>query len=87
MERGALGKIKTFLRKFSYDSHSASQVTLNDMSALISVCIICSFLPLPAKQRQTFNNRTALADRIVDHSDLVGPSPVGSGPTTSSFST
>ena len=31
--------------------------------------------------------RTAIGNKIVDHSDVVGASPVGAAPTTSSFST
>ena len=31
--------------------------------------------------------RTLVANKIVDHSDVVGASPVGAAPTTSSFST
>ena len=37
--------------------------------------------------RQTSNiRRTLVGNKIVDHSDLVGASPVGAAPTTSSFS-
>ena len=31
--------------------------------------------------------RTLVCNKIVDHSDVVGASPVGAAPTTSSFST
>ena len=31
--------------------------------------------------------RTLVANKIVDHSNVVGASPVGAAPTTSSFST
>ena len=31
--------------------------------------------------------RTLVGNKIVDHSDVVGASPVGATPTTSSFST
>ena len=31
--------------------------------------------------------RTIVGNKIVDHSDVVGASPVGAAPTTSSFST
>ena len=31
--------------------------------------------------------RTSVSNKIVDHSDVVGASPVGAAPTTSSFST
>ena len=38
--------------------------------------------------RQTSNISHALVgNKIVDHSDVVGASPVGAAPTTSSFST
>ena len=38
--------------------------------------------------RQTSNIRGTLqGNKIVDHSDVVGSSPVGAAPTTSSFST
>ena len=38
--------------------------------------------------RQVSNiRRTLVGNKIVDHSDGVGASPVGAAPTTSSFST
>ena len=38
--------------------------------------------------RQVSNiRRTLVLNQIVDHSDVVGASPVGAAPTTSSFST
>ena len=38
--------------------------------------------------RKTSNTRrTLVGNKIVDHSDVVGASPVGAAPTTSSFST
>ena len=38
--------------------------------------------------RQVFNiSSTLVGNTIVDHSDVVGASPVGAAPTTSSFST
>ena len=40
------------------------------------------------KYRKTSNiSRTLVSDKIVDNSDVVGASPVGAAPTTSSFST
>ena len=42
------------------------------------------------KYRETSNIRRTLVlvgNKIVDHSDRVGASPVGAAPTTSSFST
>ena len=35
--------------------------------------------------RQVSNIRRTLGKQIVDHSDIVGASPVGAAPTTSSF--
>ena len=41
-----------------------------------------------AEYRKTSNiRRTLVANKIVNHSDVVGASPVGAAPTTSSFST
>ena len=40
------------------------------------------------KYRKVSNiSRTLVGNKIVDHSDVVGASPVGAAPTTSSFST
>ena len=40
------------------------------------------------KYRKISNiSRTLVGNKIVDHSDVVGASPVGAAPTTSSFST
>ena len=48
----------------------------NDMEEIIYNWVYC----------QTFNIRcTFVGSRIVDHSDVVGASPVGAAPTTSSF--
>ena len=55
--------------------------------------IICQPLPgllswYPVMHCQTSNiGRTLVGNKIVDHSDVVGASPVGAAPTTSSFST
>ena len=38
--------------------------------------------------RKTSNiRRTLVGNKVVDHSDVVGASPAGAAPTTSSFST
>ena len=45
-------------------------------------------LSFPTDYCQTSNiSHTWVGDEIVDHSDVVGASPVGAAPTTSSFST
>ena len=47
-----------------------------------------SFVGSTCDYRKVSNIRRILADnKIVDHSDVVGASPVGAAPTTSSFST
>ena len=44
-------------------------------------------LPIVLYYRQTSNiSRTWVGNDIVDHSDVVGASPVGAAPTTTSFS-
>ena len=52
-------------------------------------CLIADIIiVLVHKYRQVSNIRRALVgNKIVDHSDVVGASPVGAVPTTSSFST
>ena len=48
------------------------------------ILIVCAIL----NYRKISNiRRTLVGNWIVDHSDLVGASPVGAAPTTSSFST
>ena len=47
-----------------------------------------TLLPICRAYRQISNiRRTLTGNKIVDHSDVVGASPVGATPTTSSFST
>ena len=47
-----------------------------------------SSVKLSIAYRQVSNiRRTLVVNYIVDHSDVVGASPVGAAPTTSSFST
>ena len=49
-------------------------------------CQLCDWLV--QIYRKTSNiRRTFVGNKIVDHSDVVGASPVGAAPTTSSFST
>ena len=67
----------------------------NNSVAVMTWCRI-SDKPLPEPMitqlsetyRQVSNIRhTLVGNEIVDHSDVVGASPVGAAPTTSSFST
>ena len=43
--------------------------------------------PMMAYRQVSNIRRTLLGNKIVDHSDAVGASPVGAAPTTSSFLT
>ena len=38
-------------------------------------------------RKASYISRTLVGNKIVDHSDVVGASPVGAAPTTSLFST
>ena len=44
-------------------------------------------LTKPQYHTVSYISRTLVGNKIVDHSDVVGASPVGAAPTTSSFST
>ena len=61
------------------------------LSELILISLlrhICITQPQWVKYRKTSNiSRTFVGNKIVDNSDVVGASPVGAAPTTSSFST
>ena len=60
-----------------------SGITLQFVSQSISLDVLCY-----ATYRKTSNiSRTLVANKSVDNSDVVGASPVGAAPTTSSFST
>ena len=54
------------------------------------------WIKMDSKQKNVWNTgyrkvsnirRTLVDNKIVDHSDVIGASPVGAAPTTSSFST
>ena len=55
----------------------------------VMFCHLLGAEPLPdATYRQVSNiSRTLVGNKIVDHSDVVGASPIGAAPTASSFST
>ena len=57
-----------------YDCPSTREVTQKDMGTI--------------KYHKTSSiSHTLVDNKIIDHSDVVGASPVGAAPTTSSFST
>ena len=54
----------------------------------ISILTVKILIETDETYRTTSNiSRTLLGNGIVDHSDVIGASPVGAAPTTSSFST
>ena len=60
----------------------------NDPHSLLNWVIIGSGSICRADYRQTSNiSNILVGNKIVDHSDVVGVSPVGAAQTTSSFST
>ena len=61
----------------------------NKKSLLLTWTQLWSKIDIEDKMyRQVYNIRHSLVgNKIVDHSDVVGASPVGAAPTTSSFST
>ena len=58
-------------------------------SAILVATLLSQNTPVSAPEyRKTSNiRRTLVGNKIVNHSDVVGASPVGAAPTTSSFST
>ena len=70
----------TPLQKFDYFSGSEWPFILSLL--LLVLVLFCEYY------RQTSNiSRTLVGNKIVDHSDVVGASPVGTAPATSPFST
>ena len=62
------------------------KTAINDKSSRGCMQLI-SPLPSQYTYRQVSNiRRTLIGNKIIDHSDVVGASPVGAAPTTSSFS-
>ena len=59
---------------------------LHLLSCTIYAVFICMQRPLNYRQTSS-KHCTLVGNRIVDQSDVVGASPVGAAPTTSSFST
>ena len=57
------------------------------VSFFLLLLIIILFYTSPTYRQACNISRTLECNKIVDHSDVVGASPVGAAPTTSSFST
>ena len=65
-----------------------SQKTVKLNHSLHTEHELYKWIPSHGNYCQTSNmRRTLFDDKFVDHSDVVGASPVGAAPTTSSFST
>ena len=66
------------------------QTTFSELFHSISIGITVKFVPEGpnGNYRKSSNiSHTLVGNNIVDHSDVVGASPVGAAPTTSSFLT
>ena len=71
------------------DVHAKSQFQRSTFKFTWVKKIITTFGEFPeCNYRKTSNiDRTLVGNKIVDNSDVVGASPAGAAPTTSSFST
>ena len=68
--------------------HSISEIGVKDMCGQLSSTKPQQSATKRETNRQTSNiTRTLVGNKLVDHSDVVGASPFGAAPTTSSFST
>ena len=64
-------------------------IKIDMLKKITYICILYHFATMRlCKYRKTFGiSRALVGNKIVDNSDVVGASPVGAAPTTSSFST
>ena len=69
------------LIKFMAISDKNSKLFKNDLSVAIFACCDTTY------RKTSSISRTLVGNKIIDNSDVVGASPVGAAPTTSSFST
>ena len=73
-------KFQKLLFHFEVSTVAADSIALLGAKASAGIAM--------TKYRQVSNIRgTLVGNKIVDHSDVVGASPVGAAPSTSSFST
>ena len=66
--------------------HRSGQ-TLNKRHTCLNLIDLIDFSKFKAYRKFSNISRTLVDNKIVDHSDVAGASPVGAAPTTSSFST
>ena len=63
-------------------------IYVSQLSAEVFSRVVAKCSSIATGSRKTSNiSRTLVGSKIVDNSDVVGASPVGAAPTTSSFST
>ena len=65
------------------DNNAMCTVYINIVCTLLCLIVVCQFY----LSKISNIRRTLVGNKIVDHSNVVGASPVGDAPTTSSFST
>ena len=81
--RGVSGHDNTQVRGLARVKIAFSEIWIS----IIKITRLQRYMPVLVYYRQTSNlSRTLVGNTIVDHSDLVGASPVGAAPTTSPFS-
>ena len=83
--------LNTELSEIMYRTgHKWNNFSLQSYWMLINdtISVLLEHIMLYYSYRQVSNiSPTLVGNKIVDHSDVVGASPVGAAPTTSSFST
>ena len=87
--RGGLGLNELMYKEPSWDSISI-MMSFGNLGSFIRQFTVIRWPLLLGNlvYRQVSNiSRNLVGNEIVDHSDVVGASPVGAAPTTSSFST
>ena len=70
-----------------YVKDGAITVLLTPLSMFTSSPSACNLMNIMTYRQVSNIRRTLVGNEIVDHTDVVGASPVGAAPTTSSFST
>ena len=74
----------TFKQKYHVD---LTYILIIMYTTLYPLFHVCSVFYIMIYRRVSNIRRTLAGNQIVDHSDVVGASPVGAAPITSSFST
>ena len=75
------------MHKFQGISHQNTAISIQGNAFENDVCKLSEILSQHQHREISDIKRTLVGNTIVDHSDVVGASPVGAAATTSSFST